>query len=44
MPRRKERQLKEEARKKGLGKERTGAYIHRTTKKIAERRAQKRGK
>ena len=44
MPRKFERKLKQEAKKKGLGKERTGAYVHGTMKKIAERRAQKRGK
>jgi len=44
MPRKFERKLKEEAKKKGLGKERTNAYVYGTMKKIEQRRAQKRGK
>jgi hypothetical protein len=34
MPKKLEKKLKQEAKKKGLGKERTGAYVYGTLAKI----------
>ena len=38
MPKKLEARLKREARKKGLGKKRTGAYVYGTLAKLKKRR------